>query len=174
MQEPPPRPDPARRVEPAPRAGDVAPYIEDDRPATVADIRSLRNWLLVVAVWAVAATALGVIALIEANQDDDGKGTVSAGELARIQRALNARIDRLESRLAELPTSDDVSKLDGRLKAVENGADKAVANTDRLRGRIDDLEGRVDDLTGRVDDLEGRVDRIEQAQQSQQSTEAAP
>ena len=44
-----------------------APYVEDDRAATVGDLRSLRRWLLVTAVWAVAATALGVIALIQAN-----------------------------------------------------------------------------------------------------------
>jgi chaperonin cofactor prefoldin len=153
--------------EPPPRAGDVAPYIEDDRPATVADIRSLRNWLLVVAVWAVAATALGVIALIEANKDDDGTRGVSAGQLARVQRGLNARIDRLESRLATLPTSDDVSKLDGRLKAVERRADKAATNTERLGGQIDDLGGRVDDL-------ETRVDELEQSQESQQGTTTTP
>jgi len=136
-----------------PRAGDVAPYVEDERPATLADIRSLRRWLAVAAIWAVAATALAVIALIEANKDDSGESARTAGELGRVQRQLNSRIDDLESRIADLPTSDDVSKLDGRLKAVEDDADKSRTATDKLSGRVDDLEGRVDDLESRVEEL---------------------
>jgi TolA-binding protein len=143
--------------EPAPsgtRAGDVAPYVEDERPATLADIRSLRRWLAVAAVWAVAATALGVIALLEANKDDTADQTRAAGELGRVQKQLNARIDDLESRIEELPTSDDVSKLDGRLKTVEDKVDKNTTATDRLSSRVDDMEGQVDDLDSRVEELE--------------------
>jgi septal ring factor EnvC (AmiA/AmiB activator) len=129
-----------------PRAGDVAPYVEDDRPATVGDLRSLRRWLLVTAVWAVAATALGVIALIQANKDDDTAKTQTAADLARVQKELNSRIDDLESRVDELPTSDDLSKLDGRIKDVEKKADGTGSDIDKLNGRVDDLEQRVDDL----------------------------
>jgi septal ring factor EnvC (AmiA/AmiB activator) len=143
-----------------PRAGDVAPYVEDDRPATLGDIRSLRRWLIVTAVWAVAATALGVIALIQANKDDDAARTQAAGELGRVQRGLNDRIDDLESRVDELPTSDDLTKLDNRIKEVEDAADKASTNTERLGNRVEDLEGRVDDL--------------EQANEEQQSTTTTP
>jgi chromosome segregation ATPase len=144
-------------VEPSgggPRPGDVAPYVEDERPATLADIRSLRRWLAVAAVWAVAATALGVIALLEANKDDNADQTRAAGELGRVQSQLNSRLDDLESRIDELPTSDDVSKLDGRLKTVEDKVDKSTTATDRLGGRVDDLEGRMDDLESRVEALE--------------------
>lgn len=149
MNETPPA-DPQRDV----RAGDVAPYVEDERPATLADIRSLRRWLAVTAVWAVAATALGVIALLEANKDDSADQTKAAGELGRVQQQLNSRIDDLESRIDDLPTSDDVAKLDGRLKSVENAADKSRTAADRLSGRVDDLEGQVDDLESRVEQLE--------------------
>ena len=148
MHEPPPgAPQP-------PRPGDVAPYVEDERPATLADLRSIKRWLAVAGIWAVAATALGVIALIEANKDDTGDQTAAAGELARVQKQLNSRIDDLESRIDDLPTSDDVSKLDGRLKAVEDDADKSRAAADKLDGRVADLEGRVDDLETRVEELE--------------------
>jgi TolA-binding protein len=139
---------------PPPRAGDVAPYVEDERPATLADIRSLRRWLVVTAIWAVAATGVAVIALVEANKDDSADQTEAAGELGRVQRQLNSRIDDLESRIDDLPTSDDVSKLDGRLKAVEADADKSRAAADKLGGRVDDLEGRMDDLESRVETLE--------------------
>jgi polyhydroxyalkanoate synthesis regulator phasin len=139
---------------PPPRAGDVAPYVEDERPATLADIRSLRRWLAVAGIWAVAATALGVIALIEANKDDSADQTKAAGELGRVQRQLNSRIDDLESRIDDLPTSEDVSKLDGRLKTVEDDADKSAAAADKLSGRVDGIEGQVDDLETRVEELE--------------------
>jgi septal ring factor EnvC (AmiA/AmiB activator) len=147
--------------EPLPRVDD------DSRAATLGELRSTRRWLAVAAVWAVAATALGVFALIEATKDDDDARAQAAGELGRVQRGLNDRIDELESRIDELPTSDDVSKLDGRIKDIEDASDKATTDTERLGNRLDDHEGRVDDL-------EGRVDRLEQAQQSQQSTQAAP
>ena len=123
-----------------------APYVEDDRPATVGDLRSLRRWLLVTAVWAVAATALGVIALIQANKDDESGRTQSAADLARVQKDLAGRIDDLESRIDDLPTSDDLSKLDGRIKEVEKKADGTGSDIDKLNGRVDDLEKRVDDL----------------------------
>jgi len=124
----------------------VAPYVEDDRPATVGDLRSLRRWLLVTAVWAVAATALGVIALIQANKDDTSGRTQSAADLARVQRDLSGRIDDLKSQVDALPTSDDVSKLDGRIKDVEKKADSTGSDIDKLNRRVDDLEQRVDDL----------------------------
>ena len=37
------------------------------KPATAEDLRGLRRWLLVAGVWAVAATAIAVIALVKAN-----------------------------------------------------------------------------------------------------------
>jgi septal ring factor EnvC (AmiA/AmiB activator) len=123
-----------------------APYVDDDRAATVGDLRSVRRWLLVTAVWAIAATALGVIALIQANKDDTTGRTQSAADLARVQRDLAGRIDDLKAQVDDLPTSDDVSKLDGRVKDLEKKADTAGSDIDKLNGRVDDLEKRVDDV----------------------------
>ena len=148
--------------EPPLRRGDVAPYVEDDRPATVADIRGLRRWLVVTAVWAAAATALGVIALIQANRDDTSGRTQSAADLARVQRDLAGRIDDLKSQVDALPTSDDVSKLDNRIKELETKADKSASASD------------TDKLNSRVDDLEKRVDDVEQTQQTQTNTTTTP
>jgi septal ring factor EnvC (AmiA/AmiB activator) len=123
-----------------------APYVEDDRPATYGELRSTRRWLAVAGVWAVAATALAVFALIEANKEDDAARTRAAGVLGRVQRALNDRIDEVESRIDDLPTSDDLSKLDNRLKDLEDASDNVGTDIDRLGNRLDDLESRVDDL----------------------------
>ena len=101
---------------------------------------------MVAAVWAVAATALGVIALVQANKDDDSGRTQSAADLARVQRDLAGRIDDLKAQVDELPTSDDLSKLDGRIKDVEKKADTTGTDIEKLNGRLDDLEQRVDDL----------------------------
>jgi septal ring factor EnvC (AmiA/AmiB activator) len=123
-----------------------APYVEDDRAATYGELRSTRRWLAVAGVWAIAATALAVFALIEANKNDDAARTQAAGELGRVQRALNDRIDELESRIDDLPTSDDLSKLDSRLKDLEDASDNVNTDIERLGNRLDDLESRVDDL----------------------------
>ncbi len=148
--------------EPPLRRGDVAPYVEDERPATLADIRGLRRWLVVTAEWAAAATALGVIALIQANKDDTSGQTQSAADLARVQRDLAGRIDDLKSQVDALPTSDDVSKLDNRIKELETKADKSASSSD------------TDKLNNRVDELEKRVDDVEQAQQTQTNTTTTP
>ncbi len=126
---------------------------DDNRAASLGELRATRRWLAVALVWAIAATALGVFALIEAKQEDDAAKTQAAGELGRVQRSLNDRIDELESRVDGLPTSDDLSTLDGRIKDIEAGADKTRADIEKLNGRLDDLETRVDD--------------VEQAQESQ-------
>jgi septal ring factor EnvC (AmiA/AmiB activator) len=135
-------------------------YVEDERPATYGELRSTRRWLAVAGIWAVAATAIAVFALIEANKEDDTARTQAAGELGRVQRALNDRIDELESRIDELPTSDDLSKLDDRIKDIENGADRTSTDIERLGNRLDDVESRVDEL--------------EQASREQQGTETTP
>jgi septal ring factor EnvC (AmiA/AmiB activator) len=136
------------------------PYVEDDRPATYGELRSTRRWLAVAGVWAVAATALAVFALVEANKEDDEARTQAAGELGQVQRQLNNRIDELESRIEDLPSSDDVSKLDNRIRDLEDGADRTSTDIERLGNRLDELEGRVDEL--------------EQSQQTQTQTETTP
>jgi TolA-binding protein len=125
----------------------LPPPSEDDRAATVGDVRSTRRWVAVAAVWAIAATALAVFALIEANKDDDsGERQRVAGELARVQRDLGDRIDDLESRVDELPTSDDLSNLDNRIQDIEQRLDRQAAGAEELGGRVDDLESRVEEL----------------------------
>ena len=116
-------------------------------PATADDIRSLRRWLLVTGVWAVAATAIAVIALVQANKDDSAKiGQETANQVGKVQRDLNKRLDEVESRLSDLAPSSDVAKLDTRLKKVENDLSKATTKLDKTSAQVDDLKTKVDDL----------------------------
>jgi predicted nuclease with TOPRIM domain len=125
---------------------------DDQLPATVGQFKSLRRWLIVAGVWAVAATALAVFALVQANQEDEEGREQAAGELGRVQGQLNNRLDDLEQRIEGLPTSDDVSNLEDRLGQVEDDASRATQSVERLGNRLDDLEGRVDQLEQDVAD----------------------
>jgi septal ring factor EnvC (AmiA/AmiB activator) len=116
-------------------------------PATKDDIRALRRWLLVAGVWAVAATAIAVIALIQANKDDSAKiGEQTASQIGRVQKELNKRLDDVEARLSDLAPSSDVAKLDRRLKKVEDDLSKATTKLDKTGAQVDDLKTKVDDL----------------------------
>jgi predicted nuclease with TOPRIM domain len=119
---------------------------DDQRPATVSQFKGLRRWLIVAGVWAVAATALAVFALIQANRADDEGREQAVGELGRVQRQLNERIDELERRVDSLPTSADLTALEDRLGTVEDDASQATEDAERLGNRVDDLETRVDEL----------------------------
>ena len=110
-------------------------------------MRSLRRWLLVTGVWAVAATALAVIALITANRDDsDEIGAQTASQIGQVQRQLTERLDDIESRLDDLAPASDVTRRDNRLKKVENAATKESTRLDQTRDDVDDLQTRVDEL----------------------------
>jgi peptidoglycan hydrolase CwlO-like protein len=114
----------------------------------VGDVRNLKRWLAVAGVWAVAASAIAIIALLKAN-DNEPKNTpnaVTGSQLAGVQRDLDQRIDDVEKQIKDMPTSDDVSKLDDRLKAVEKKADGATSDIKATRSDLSDLKKQVDDL----------------------------
>jgi septal ring factor EnvC (AmiA/AmiB activator) len=123
------------------------PAPDAPQPASQDDIRGLRRWLLVAAVWAAAATAIAVIALIQATQDDtDEISAQTADQIERVQRDLNQRLDDIEEQLGDLAPAEDVTRLDNRLKKVENAASKSTDRLDTISSDVDDLKTRVDDL----------------------------
>jgi septal ring factor EnvC (AmiA/AmiB activator) len=153
---------------PPPAPEEREPHVRpEDRPARVSDLRSLRRWLLVAAVWAAAATAIAVIALVaadDAREDNTKVGRQSARTTAQIadaQRRLDQRLDELEGRLDELASAEDLSDLSNRLERVEGA-----------NGRTSD---QIEELTGSIQDLESRVESLEQASpDSAENTETTP
>jgi uncharacterized coiled-coil protein SlyX len=152
---------------PPPAAERGPPSRRDDRPARAGELRGLRRWLLVAAVWATAATAIAVIALLAADKARDDnteagrRSARTAGQINTAQRRLDARLDELERRLGQLPSAQELSDLSDTLKRAE------AAN-----GRTAD---KVDELTGSVDDLEARVESLEEAPaDTAAQTETAP
>lgn len=124
------------------------PQDPEARNATLGEVRTLRRWLAVAGVWAVAASAIAVIALLEARKEEEPTGPepVTGAQLGRVEDGLAERIDELEGQIEALPTSEDVRKLERRLKRVEDAASDTRGDVRRIRGDVDDLTTRVDDV----------------------------
>ena len=98
--------------------------------------------------WAVAATTVAIIALIDGQDGasvEEATGDV-AGEVSRMRRDLDSRLDRLERRIELLPRSEDVRRLDNRVSAAQDRASRASRQGRRVQERVDELERRLGDL----------------------------
>jgi TolA-binding protein len=123
------------------------PANDDSAPATRADLRVLRRWIAVAGVWAVAATAVAIIALLD-NDDSSSKDRSAdlATDVSRFQRTLDRRIDDLKTQIDDLPQREDVSKLERRLAKVEDESSNAARDAKDAGSKASDLESRVNDL----------------------------
>jgi len=134
-----------------PEPSNGPPSDPDAVPAAEGQVRSLRRWLIVTAIWAVAASAIGIIALIAANETDDETARTVSRELTRVQRDVNARLDSLEQDINELARRDDVTRLEQRIGRVESSARRAARNASNAGDSVDSLETRVEDLEADAD-----------------------
>jgi outer membrane murein-binding lipoprotein Lpp len=134
---------PAAPATPLVRERVVAPVVE---PAAVRAIDSLRTWLAIVGVIALAAIAVAIYAVVRA---DD----VRSGGTSRNGLASNARVDRISS----------------ELKALRAGAGSGGAGSAALAARVDQLSSQVQSLrstgtgagAGAVSGLGARVAALE-------------
>ena len=120
-----------------PEVPDAPPERDPDlQPATQGELRSLRRWLLVTAVWAVAATAVALIALLS---EDDERGEGVAGpsreQVTQLERDVNARLDTIEEDTPSLAQQEDVTKLAQRLSRVEDDASKAANDVKDIKSQ---------------------------------------
>ena len=133
---------------PPERAGEgpAAPDASDG-PATQSELRTLRRWTIVAGVWAVAATAVGLIALLDTSGEDATKQVDAAKQqITDAEQDLDARIKELEGRIDDLPQSTDVSKLQDRLGKAEEDAAAAADDAKGAEDNVKDLEERVQTL----------------------------
>ncbi|MEK6229981.1 MAG: hypothetical protein AABM31_11750 [Actinomycetota bacterium] len=135
------------------------PEAAEERPVTRDDLRALRRWILVAGVWAVAATAVALIALLDTSGDDAERtaaGAVdSATEVREAQGRLDKRLDELDARLGDLPQADDVSNLQTRLSKVEDDSRKASGDAGDAGDKLTALEDRVKALEDKPADSAG-------------------
>jgi hypothetical protein len=112
-------------------------------------------------VWAVAASAIAVIALINTNnkaRDNTASQTTAdvAQQLAKLQQDTNARLDAFSRRLNDKAAQADVAGLDKRLTKVEDDAAQAKSDAAKQAAAVKQLQADVKDLQQRVGDLESK------------------
>ena len=130
-------------------SGSPAPPQDDDaRPATAGDLKRLRLWLIVAGVWAAAATALAVIALLDKGDEEEQRATAAevSSRVTRLEQELKDELDQVKSDVEALPGTEDLSKIDRRLKEVEDDASQAARNAKSADEKTGDLEERLGQL----------------------------
>jgi TolA-binding protein len=134
-----------------------------DAPATVEDVRAGRRWTIVALVWAVAASAIAVIALIQAGNDRQPAQTqtqtsnsVTPQQFQAFQKETNDRLDAFSRRLTDRAATADVQKVDKRLSQVEDQLSQLSDDAGKQSDTITQLQTDLKDLQKRVDDLESQ------------------
>ncbi|HEX6712002.1 MAG TPA: hypothetical protein VF066_01410 [Thermoleophilaceae bacterium] len=141
-----------------------------DAPATVEDVRASRRWTIVALAWAIAASAIAAIALVQASKDNSNDNqptqttqSVSPKQLQDSERQTKDRLDAFSGRLNDRAAEADVQKLDKRLSQVEDDFSRLKDDSGKQSDTITQLQSDLKDLQQRVDELESQ-------QQSQNTT----
>jgi polyhydroxyalkanoate synthesis regulator phasin len=169
MSTTPPPDRPTERLQPAPPAPQYERAVDPRAPvATDATllftrledaISSLRTWLVLVGVLAVAALGLGLYAVLR-NDNGTTRGTASADSVA----ILNERVDRLSRQVQQLRSaSSGTSALSQRVGALSRQI-AALRSQDANGSSSTDTTRAIQDLNKRVDDLSRQVQQLGQAQ----------
>ncbi len=125
----------------------------DSEAATQDDLRTLRRWVVVAGVWAVAATVVALVALL----DDSGRAAErranQTGErIARSEARVDSRLASLERRLTGVPTSAQVQQLRTEVGRAQRAASGAGSEVTALERRVDALESGSADSGGSSSD----------------------
>jgi septal ring factor EnvC (AmiA/AmiB activator) len=130
-----------------------------DAPATVEDVRASRRWTWVALAWAIAASAIAVIALVTGN-NSGSNNTQTPRDLTpridKLEQDTKARLDAFSRRLNDKASSADVQKLDKRLTTVEDDLAQAKRDLTKQSDVVTQLQTDVKDLQQRVSDLESK------------------
>ncbi len=119
----------------------------ESEPATQDDLRTLRRWVVVAGVWAVAATAIALIALL----DDSGRAAErraneTGARIAAGEQRMEERLARLARRLAAAPTSVQVQQLRADVTVLERRMDALESDSGGGDGGPIDQLPRLRDL----------------------------
>jgi peptidoglycan hydrolase CwlO-like protein len=130
-----------------------------DTPATVGDVRASRRWTWVALAWAIAASAIAVIALVTGDKSGSNNTQTSPDLTPRIDKLeqdTNARLDAFSRRLNDKAAAADLQKLDKRLTTVEDDLTKTQDDLTKQSDAVTQLQTDVKDLQQRVSDLESK------------------
>ena len=139
---------------PPPPGGPPSDRAEYGSALAVEDFRSLRRWLAALGTVALAALALGVYALLRADESD--REAADRSSVSARLRSLDNRVEELEERTQRASEESDTARLDRRLRRVEDnltaavdGAGDASRGVARLDERIDGVEQDLEALRRR-------------------------
>jgi FtsZ-interacting cell division protein ZipA len=122
---------------------------------------SLRAWLLVVGVIALAALGVALWALLDNDADREDASRV------RVER-LADRVDRLESQVAETASEGGLAAIRDRQAALQRRVQALRVTVEESRAAAQDVEenaaAAVEALQDSVDGLEQRLEAVEQQQ----------
>ena len=133
-----------------------------DAPATVEDVRAARRWTWVALAWAIAASAIAVIALVSSGDESDEQPARTTPDVTprveKLEEDTNARLDAFSRRLNDRAAESDLQKLNQRLEKAEEEASQASEQAGDQTDAVEQLQTDVDDLQQRVDELESQQD----------------
>lgn len=141
---------------PSPGDAPAATEDEDERPATAGELRTLRRWVAVAGVWAVAATAVALIALLDGNGDEPRRASGNdrvARELRALERTTTERLDELEEAVEDAASPEDLEELAERVEELEADLERAAESAGDAEDAVGELGTRLGELESRVDEL---------------------
>lgn len=122
-------------------------------PPEQEELRGLRRWLIVAGAWAVAASAIALIALFTGRQDSEKEARSAAQEqVGELRQRLDARVKSLSDQVEQ--HSQVLGRLSGEVQEAGSDATEAKRTADRARGSVSSLRDEVEQLSSTVDDLE--------------------
>lgn len=159
-------PEPAPETRPAELPPDGPRGRRSFARLVVEDFRSVRRWLVLLGALALIATGVAVYAVLRSEESaDEQRVEQLERRLAGAERRLGqtgdesqvTRLERVKADAADLRRlSDQLSRLDRRLRRAEGDVVDAV-DTAASGGRgISRLERQIGDLSTRIDDIEDR------------------
>jgi septal ring factor EnvC (AmiA/AmiB activator) len=133
-----------------------------DAAATVEDVRASRRWTWVALAWAIAASAIAVIALVQSSNDNT-KSTPPTQttqnltpKLNQFEQQTNDRLDAFSGRLNDRAAEADLQKLGKRLAQTQDDLSQAKDDISKQSDTISQQQSDIKDLQQRVNDLENQ------------------
>jgi chromosome segregation ATPase len=145
-----------------------------DAAATVEDVRASRRWTWVALAWAIAASVVAVIALIQNSNDKNNDTTTTTGtssqdvaaQIAKVQKDTNDRLDAMSRRLNDTASSADLQKLDQKVSQLSNDVSTMKSDVSSTKSDVSNQGNSIKQLQSDVKDLQRRVSKLESQQKS--------
>jgi predicted nuclease with TOPRIM domain len=124
-------------------------------------LRTVRRWMIVLSIWALAATAIAVIAFMEARDaksEQDSSQAATRADIERVQQRLRDDVDELRTDVDRLPTQAEYSQLQTRLRKAQRDATTARDDATAASDDAAELKPKVEALERQVNSLESTAD----------------